>query len=822
MASKYTVTPSKNLQSDNQNSEEEEEEEEEETIIFRYERVLPDEKVEKVEEVWSAEHAKILYLMSKYAKAARTVDDTESWIRSIPLYVLLFEGIVAAAVNFDYAPWSMLISKDGRSRRVWLNITQDGKAAVDDLREKLMINGLKLSTEDFQPVTAYQVSARGLELVDQLDNKHKKQIDAFTTSPDGNLLQVKFVGKELSPGVKEEVEGEDGGSQEEDVDEGAGTFFMVDEISGYERASEVTETEDVSYVSSPFLPACVRNPRDQRAFTDNAHRKHESASGNSNIKDELDEAITLAYVQVMVGEWIPFGSNQIVALNERLGAMDRCQGGLFSAHVDHNPTQTQFDVPPGLTQVTILDYDFVRFINFEAEINYPEEDGIVQVENFGIHLNVDGTVLYGIKVEAIMDRTEESISVDHLSRLLVDVHGDTSRIMNDLLSAYQRSLLDMIFMGDMNQRGKFNMILSDGIEPFQPAEEYLDHEDKENELKQVLGDLFHSLDLGEDGVLIVGRDGILVSGANAGDCEQLLVAYLSLLCREMFIRNYFTRTFIMDDLLKRIRNLVLRYQEDPHHVPDIRTKINDASRDIILLEEILSYLFESLQNMTMPDRPTGVVEGHLFDSLDVQQQLHDVKLRATDLEKLIHGASAELSNLQQMTDVINTKLLEDVFKNVEANTKYLVDASAANERASASLEVMQIILAGGFAFDIVDRLSGGTLNIAVPDWVNQYLVDPIISVPMFWFFLNMGWLLGISLLLMRLMAFLGEQASGALTLRVKLNKKCDLEKLQKLLLTKIVEVTDAVSEPSGDLKKATWRELDSYKWGGTPPKIEVQ
>jgi hypothetical protein len=43
-----------------------------------------------------------------------------------------------------------------------------------------------------------------------------------------------------------------------------------------------------------------------------------------------------------------------------------------------------------------------------------------------------------------------------------------------------------------------------------------------------------------------------------------------------------------------------------------------------------------------------------------------------------------------MTDVINTKQLEDVFRNVEANTKYLVDASAANERASASLELMQV------------------------------------------------------------------------------------------------------------------------------------
>ena len=42
----------------------------------------------------------------------------------------------------------------------------------------------------------------------------------------------------------------------------------------------------------------------------------------------------LSEVYAMVGEWIPFGSNQIVALNERLGALDRRQGGLFTAMVD--------------------------------------------------------------------------------------------------------------------------------------------------------------------------------------------------------------------------------------------------------------------------------------------------------------------------------------------------------------------------------------------------------------------------------------------------------------------------------------------------------
>ena len=34
-------------------------------------------------------------------------------------------------------------------------------------------------------------------------------------------------------------------------------------------------------------------------------------------------------------------------------------------------------------------------------------------------------------------------------------------------------------------RGKFNMIVAEGIEPFLPAEEYMDRDENENELKQV-------------------------------------------------------------------------------------------------------------------------------------------------------------------------------------------------------------------------------------------------------------------------------------------------------------------------------------------------
>ena len=110
----------------------------------------------------------------------------------------------------------------------------------------------------------------------------------------------------------------------------------------------------------------------------------------------------------------------------------------------------------------------------------------------------------------------------------------------------------------------------------------------------------------------------------------------------------------------------------------------------------------------------------------------------------------------------------------------------------------------------------GTLNITVPDWVNTWLVDPIISVPMLWFAINMLWLLLVSYLLLKFMHYLGELANGALTLRVKINKKMDVKKFETYLESKVIEVTDAVSEPHGDLKGCVERGRQSFvEWRAT-------
>jgi len=723
--------------------------------------------------------------------------------------VLMFEGITAGQLDFDYAPFSTLICHNGVSQRKWMNVTQEGKAAIDDLREAELVNGLKLSTEDFQPVTAFQVSPKGMRFIGQMPQEVKDGVNQFVYPP-------KDSGAPKAP-------------LEINFD---GDVFSLVGLNGYSRESDVTEPEDVSYVSSPYLPDCLRAPcKDKKPMTSNAHRAHESAAGASNIADELSEAIILGNVVGVVGEWIPFGSNQIVALNERLGALDRCQGGLFTAFVDRSPTDTQFNVPPGLTQVSILDYDFVQFINFEAEINFPEDGDIVQVENFGMHLNVDGTIMYGIKVEAILERKADDISLDHLSRVLVDVHQDSSQIINDLLSSYQRTLLDMIFMGDAEARNKFNMIIAGDIKPKLAADLYMDKGDYENELKQVLGDLRVCHDVSPDDLIIVGRDGLLLAGPSIRANEDLLVAYLSLLCREIFIRNYFVRTFVLDESLQKIRKLILSYQTDPNNVTRIRDLLNSASKDIILLKEVLEYLRESLDEMVIPEcNEKCKTSRKLYKVLNVRQMQKDVMLRCTDLDKLSEGSHNQLLTLQQMSDVINTKQLEDVFKNVESNAKAMADGVDATERSSESLELMQDILVGSFAFEVIDRISGGTLNTVVPDWVTLF-VDKVVAIPMVFFLLNMALGFFFCWVVKRQTEAFKNAANGALTLRVKLNMKIDMAKFQEFKNEKHIRVEESTFDSSTKVHKVMWTEEPEFGpdkklipvWGGPKcwPDIEV-
>ena len=137
------------------------------------------------------------------------------------------------------------------------------------------------------------------------------------------------------------------------------------------------------------------------------------------------------------------------------------------------------------------------------------------------------------------------------ARLLVDVHSDTSLLLGSLLSVYQEKALALVFHGDALARDKFSLVFAKTIRPRpKTAAEALGNVPLVNEFKQVVGDVVDVVDLDDSPelaqrtLLVVGRNGVLLAGRSARMHESVVLLYLSLACREMFVAHLFARTYV--------------------------------------------------------------------------------------------------------------------------------------------------------------------------------------------------------------------------------------------------------------------------------------
>lgn len=723
-------------------------------------------------------------------KATPGTDEKDEWVRKPALIVLIYEGIVAGVLDFDYAPASALIA----NRRVWMNVSQEGKSDIEFLREEELVNGLQMSSKSFQPITCFQISEKGKELVKRISRKEKEAVHEFVYARGTReLLSAQWDGRD---------------------------YYLVSS-SGYRRKSTITETEDVSYVSSAYIPQCLRYGG--RPTLSNAHRAHESGVNVGTNLDELDEVITLNSVSIIVAEYIPFGANQIVQLNNNVGSTERCQGGFISPAMDNESAGTQIEMSPELTSVDILDYTLTNHINFEAEINFANDgDDVVQVETFGVSLNAEGTCFYGLQVEAVLDRIKDNISLDHLSRLLVDVQQDSSAIVDAIISQYQRELMQLVFLGDAENRNKVNLIIANEITPHLTAEEYMDKGEYENELKQVIGDTKAAYDISEHDTLVFGAYGLLVAGPNSRHHEPLLCAYLQFITIDIFLQNFFARIWILNDDMQTTNSIILGGAKDPRSLDRIRYRISKLAKDLIMLEEILNYMLEALEIIEIPPEPPEQAGRSLYERLEIAGMRNQLVRRAMDLKKNIAGAHRFLDVLREMSSVVSETKMFQLNESVELNTKKMCDLQESNEKTAASMQILLGVFAGTLAFDILDRLTGNEWSVQNSAWFGSFYRSFVVNTPTFWFIFSMVVWIITWLIISQIYKSKNYVSQGLTTIRLKINRKIFINKLHQFLRAKLHSYEERAYADDNDIVRITYIDNMKKDWGGAKPKITLE
>ena len=187
---------------------------------------------------------------------------------------------------------------------------------------------------------------------------------------------------------------------------------------------------------------------------------------------------------------------------------------------------------------------------------------------------------------------------------------------------------------------------------------------------------------------------------------------------------------------------------------------------------------------------------------------------------MTQGALNELHNLTATMDVVTCKQQEKVWKMILGNTKIMVEACAADERASASLEVMEIIFSASMGFDFFMRIFAldQGIDTEAREW-HRIMLRNVVWIPGGWFCANMFFTFMVCFSLKKYMSYLGDLAQDYVQIERVVNQPMDTERLEDFIRAKTVESTDG--DDARCLNKTVWQEEDDEEWSGAAPKVQI-
>jgi len=322
--------------------------------------------------------------------------------------------------------------------------------------------------------------------------------------------------------------------------------------------------------------------------------------------------------------------------------------------------------------------------------------------------------------------------------------------------------------------------------------------------------------------------------------EAFLVAYLALMSKDMVVKQFFTRIFHSSHILNQIRQLIKNHSTyGPAVMSQIRHDQATVTRNLNYLAEILGYMLQALEPAASDevDDDTCILGGHqftklpgkpdpsdqssckLYDLLHLQMQQVSLVNRVRDMKKNLSGCMKELDGLKGQTDNLVDSNKTNVLESIDTNTKNLEEAQKISDRANSSLEIMQVILAGSLAFDMVDRATLFYTSIDHTDSIFWVFVE----YPIFFFAINMlTWALG-GYMLVTYMRNQVAHATGILSFKITVNKSIDMSKFNEWLDTKEVSMQDVIKRnPKTSQRKVSWTETDKRNWLNRPvPALEL-
>jgi hypothetical protein len=312
----------------------------------------------------------------------------------------------------------------------------------------------------------------------------------------------------------------------------------------------------------------------------------------------------------------------------------------------------------------------------------------------------------------------------------------------------------------------------------------LDGEEYQNELEQILDNLSIAHHYPEDNTLILGGDaGIFFISKNWRKYESLASFYSLLRSTELFVDSVFHRMSLLWDELAHVRRFLDRTSEGDYTViTKAQNVLSEASSNFTILKSIGGYLNRGFRMIHQRwEKASEEIDEKIQDLFNMDLTFKRLINRIDDIEVDIGSLESEVEGLQTLLSTQIEQQMRRVYSALRDNTHSTAEVIRANERSGNVLNVIELILSGTIAFDIVFALTG--------EYITDFAAFPTEN-PLIFFLIAIGLWVGISYFLKKGMDILATRVKSDHLLRIAINKPYTPGAVEQFLNEKDIVAVD--------------------------------
>jgi hypothetical protein len=337
-----------------------------------------------------------------------------------------------------------------------------------------------------------------------------------------------------------------------------------------------------------------------------------------------------------------------------------------------------------------------------------------------------------------------------------------------------------VFFGDAKERDKFPVIVARSISPhFDDDSRYLDKEEHENELNQVLESVDRVLSLSKGEKLFVGSHGIILVTPDHEAYEEVLSVAAFLCSLQILQRNVSTRMWILWDEVRETRERILSVPEsDTEGVSQIQHTLSDISATVVLLDEIAKYMAHAVAAVEGERddvrKRKDARAARLAEALRLDRQLEMRRDVVKDIAMSVSGLHNEVQGLRDVAATISEKQMRRTNEALEESIAEMQEMNRASERTSSAVEVLEVMMAGSISFSIVNTLPGQYTSPTFSEFAAANPYTWLLIIIAVWAVIGYG--------LYRIMSLLEWRSEKDLRVHLRFDRKVDIERLRAYLV----------------------------------------